>query len=56
MPGLSAKADELSRPEATPEVVGTIHNGMSVCLDDDTDMVSETDTDSQMIPSGNLLD
>ena len=27
------KAILMSRPEATPEEVGRIHNGMSVCLD-----------------------
>lgn len=37
-PGIGKKADELSRPEATPEEeVGKIHNGLSVSLDSDTD-------------------
>ena len=32
MPGLIQQAYDLSRPEATPEQIGKIHNGMSVEL------------------------
>ena len=37
------KVIEMSRPEATPEEIGRIHNGMSVSLD-----YSETITASQI--------
>ena len=32
----------MSRPEATPEEVGRIHNGMSVCLDSNDIMSQES--------------
>ena len=35
MPGVSKKADDLSRPEQTPEEAGRIHNGASVELSGD---------------------
>ena len=33
MPEVTEKAIEMSRPEATPEEIGRIHNGISVFLD-----------------------
>ena len=56
MPGVSKKAEELSRPEATPEDVGRIHNGVSVSLEDEADMFTEeteTDENSCYTPSAN---
>jgi len=43
MPGLSKKADEMTRPEATPENIGRIHNGVSVELSDDNSYMINTD-------------
>lgn len=58
MPGASKKAEEMSRPEATPEVIGQIRNGLSVELDDTADDIGMEDDDSSVMcpPSGNLLD
>ena len=67
MPGLSLKADEMSRPEATPEEIGKIHNGVSMNLDDDiqiegheTDQDTNTDcdtvTENQLAPGGDMLE
>ena len=51
MPGLSKRAEEMARPEASREPLGRIHNGVSVELDDqDCSFVSQ---ESQKIPPGN---
>jgi len=56
MPGLSKMADELSRPEATPEKIGKIHNGVSISLDDES-FCQDSEHDSKfMAPTGDLLE
>ena len=53
MPGLSKKAEEMARPEASRDPLGRIHNGVSVELDEqDCSFVSQ---DSPMIPPGKDL-
>ena len=49
MPGLSKRADELSRPEATPEENGRIHNGMSISLSDETKSNDQNEEEDDIV-------
>ena len=56
-PGLSKKADQLSRPEEAPEDTGIVHGGLSVNLDED-EMLSGDSENADIIdsiPGGDLF-
>ena len=53
MPGLSKRAEDMARPEATRETLGRIHNGVSVELDDQDCSFDSHDT--QFVPPGKDL-